>query len=177
MKNYTYVKHKANSPWPNFAAALYVWRKLLFKRKARITITVGADIVNASTGSNVWLKACGFKSGWHTKSNNETLIAYRIVGPCVEFCRYERRGEKLSFEDEKKFARGRSFWKWRRSAARGLTITTAKDEKARGIGRLTSVTYEIEKPKGSAMRWPAIPWSEGGGKIPLAGYGYFLEIE
>jgi hypothetical protein len=149
MKPYTYVKHKANSPWPNFAAALYVWRRLLFKRKARITITVGADISNASTGTNMWLKACGWKSGWHTKSNNETLIAYRIVGHCVEFCRYERRGEKLSFEDEK----------------------------ARGIGRLISVTYEIEKPKGSAMRWPAIPWSEGGGKIPLASFGYFLEIE
>ena len=149
MKSYTYVKHKANSPWPNFRAAIYVWRRLLFKRKARVTITVGADIVNASTGSNVWLKACGWKSGWHTKSNNETLIAYRIVNPCVEFCRYERRGEKLSFENEK----------------------------ARGIGRLISVTYEIEKPKGSAMRWPAIPWSEGGGKIPLADYGYFLEIE
>ena len=149
MKNYVYVKHKANSPWPNLSAAWYVWWRLLFKRKARITITVGADISNASTGTNMWLKACGWKSGWHTKSNNETLIAYRIVGPCVEFCRYERRGEKLSFEDEK----------------------------ARGIGRLTSVTYEIEKPKGSAMRWPAIPWSEGGGKIPLADYGFFLEIE
>ena len=149
MKNYTYVKHKANSPWPNFAAALYVWRKLLFKRKARVTITVGADISNASTGTNMWLKACGWKSGWHTKSNNETLIAYRIVGPCVEFCQYERRRERLSFEDEK----------------------------ARGIGRLISVTYEIERPKGSAMRWPAISWSEGGGKIPLADYGYFLEIE
>jgi hypothetical protein len=149
MKNYVYVKHKANSPWPNLSAAWYVWWRLLFKRKARITITVGADISNASTGTNMWLKACGWKSGWHTKSNNETLIAYRIVGPCVEFCRYERRGEKLSFEDEK----------------------------ARGIGRLISVTYEIEKPKGSAMRWPCIPWSEGGGKIPLADYGYFLEIE
>ena len=149
MKNYVYVKHKANTPWPNFASALYVWRRLLFKRKARVTIAVGADISNASTGTNMWLKACGWKSGWETKTNNETLIAYRIVGPCVEFCRYERRGEKLSFEDEK----------------------------ARGIGRMTSVTYEIEKPKGSAMRWPAIPWSEGGGKIPLAGYGYFLEIE
>jgi len=149
MKNYVYVKHKANTPWPNLSAAWYVWWRLLFKRKAKITITVGADISNASTGTNMWLKACGWKSGWHTKSNNETLIAYRIVGPCVEFCRYERRGEKLSFEDEK----------------------------ARGIGRLISVTYEIEKPKGSAMRWPAIPWSEGGGKIPLADYGYFLEIE
>ena len=172
MKNYVYVKHKANSPWPNFAAAWYVWWRLLFKRKARVTITVGADIVNASTGSNVWLKACGWKSGWETKTNNETLIAYRIVGPCVEFCRYERRGEKLSFEDEKKFARGLSFWKWRRSAK-----PTIEDQRARGIGRLISVTYEIEKPKGSAMRWPAIPWSEGGGKIPLADYGYFLEIE
>ena len=149
MKNYTYVKHKANSPWPNFAAALFVWRKLLFKRKAKITITVGADISNASTGTNMWLKACGWKSGWETKTNNETLIAYRIVGPCVEFCRYERRGEKLSFEDEK----------------------------ARGIARLVSVTYEIERPKGSAMRWPAISWSEGNGKIPLADYGFFLEIE
>ena len=149
MKNYVYVKHKANTPWPNLSAAWYVWWRLLFKRKAKITITVGADISNASTGTNMWLKACGWKSGWHTKSNNETLIAYRIVGPCVEFCRYERRGEKLSFEDEK----------------------------ARGIGRLISVTYEIEKPKGSAMRWPAIPWSEGGGKIPLADYGYFLEVE
>ena len=149
MKNYVYVKHKANSPWPNFAAALYVWRKLLFKRKARVTITVGADISNASTGSNMWLKACGWKSGWHTKSNNETLIAYRIVGPCVEFCQYERRGERLFFDNIR----------------------------ARGIGRLISVTYEIERPKGSAMRWPAISWSEGGGKIPLADYGYFLEIE
>ena len=149
MKNYTYVKHKANSPWPNFRAALYVWRRLLFKRKAKITITVGADISNASTGTNMWLKACGWKSGWHTKSNNETLIAYRIIGPCVEFCRFERRGERLFFDDIR----------------------------ARGIGRLTSVTYEIEKPKGSAMRWPAISWSEGNGKMPLAGYGYFLEIE
>ena len=149
MKNYVYVKHKANSPWPNFAAALYVWRKLLFKRKARVTITVGADISNASTGTNMWLKACGWKSGWHTKSNNETLIAYRIVGPCVEFCQYERRGERLFFDNIR----------------------------ARGIGRLISVTYEIERPKGSAMRWPAISWAEGGGKIPLADYGYFLEIE
>ena len=149
MKNYVYVKHKANTPWPNFAAALYVWRKLLFKRKARITITVGADISNASTGTNMWLKACGWKSGWETKTNNETLIAYRIVGPCVEFCRYERRGERLFFDDIR----------------------------ARGIGRLTSITYEIERPKGSAMRWPAISWSEGGGKIPLADFGYFLEIE
>ena len=149
MKNYVYVKHKANSPWPNFAAALYVWRKLLFKRKARVTITVGADISNASTGSNVWLKACGWKSGWETKTNNETLIAYRIVGPCVEFCQYERRGERLFFDNIR----------------------------ARGIGRLISVTYEIERPKGSAMRWPAISWAEGGGKIPLADYGYFLEIE
>ena len=149
MKNYVYVKHKANSPWPNFAAALYVWRKLLFKRKARVTITVGADISNASTGTDMWLKACGWKSGWHTKSNNERLIAYRIIGPCVEFCRYERRGERLFFDNIR----------------------------ARGIGRLISVTYEIEKPKNSAMRWPAIPWSEGGGKIPLADYGYFLEIE
>jgi len=149
MKNYVYVKHKANTPWPNFAAAWYVWWRLLFKRKARVTITVGADIVNASTGTNMWLKSCGFKSGWETKTNNETLIAYRIVGPCVEFCRYERRGKKISFEDEK----------------------------ARGIGRMTSVTYEIERPKGSAMRWPAISWSEGNGKIPTAPFGYFLEIE
>jgi len=149
MKNYVYVKHKANTPWPNLSAALYVWRKLLFKRKARITITVGAEIVNASTNTNMWLKACGWKSGWQTKTNNETLIAYRIVGPCVEFCRYERRGERLFFDDIR----------------------------ARGIGRLTSVSYEIERPKGSAMRWPAISWAEGGGKIPLSDFGYFLEIE
>ena len=149
MKNYTYVKHKANSPWPNFAAAWYVWWRLLFKRKARVTITVGSDIVNASTGSNMWLKACGWRSGWETKTNNETLIAYRIVGPCVEFCQYERRGERLFFDNIR----------------------------ARGIGRLISVTYEIERPKNSAMRWPAISWSEGNGKIPLADYGYFLEIE
>lgn len=145
-KPYTYVRHKANSPWPNLSAALYVWRKLLFKRKARITITVGADISNASTGTNMWLKACGWKSGWHTKSNNETLIAYRVVGPCVEFCKYERRGEKLSFQDQR----------------------------ALSYARVAQISYYIQR--GEAMRFPAIPWAEGGGYVATGDFSYYLEI-
>ena len=143
------VHHKAGKAAPNFKASLYVWRKLLFKRKATITIMIDQGIEGAKTGSFMWLKACGWKSGAITKSNNERLVAYRITGECVDFCRFERRARKLSFEDQK----------------------------ARPFSRITEVTYTIEKPKWSAMRWPAIPWAEGGGYFATGAFSYGLEIK
>ena len=143
------VHHKAGDARPNLKSALYVWRKLLFKRKATITIIIDAGIEGADTGTKMWLKCCGWKSGIITQSNNERLIAFRIVGEVVELCRFERRARKLRFEDVRAMA----------------------------YSRIVEVTYTIEKPRGSAMRWPAIPWAEGGGFTAKEAFSYGLEIK
>lgn len=140
------VDHRGGSPWPNFKAAWRVWWKLLFKKEAMVTVTFDQAIANAETGTMNWLKVCGWKSGAVTKTNNETLVAFRVHSQCVDFCRYERRGEKLSFQDQR----------------------------ALSYARVAQISYYIQR--GEAMRFPAWPHAEGGGYVATGNFSYYLEI-
>lgn len=153
MKSSVFVRHKAGKAWPNLRVIFYCIRKLTFARKVKVTVTFDQSIKGAETGSTVWLKVCGFKSGTRTKCNNENLVALRVVqlgeeNHVLETCEYYRRKGDLEF----------------------------KNLKAQGLPkRITQVEHIIERQ--GLMLIPAWCWAEGSGKYALGNFQYWLNIQ
>ena len=145
------IKFKAGRAWPNLKSifqSILAFRK---HRKVKVTVTFDGSIIGAMTGGTKWLKIGGWKSGWLTRTNNEELVAIRVYpSGVVELCNYSRRGEKLSFNN--------------------IHAMGTPD-------RATSVSFILERPINSAMRYVAWGWNEGGGESSLGDWMVFVKVE
>jgi hypothetical protein len=145
------IKFTAGRAWPNIKSIFQSVLAFRRHRKVKVTVTFDSSIVGAMTGTTKWLKIGGYKSGWLTRTNNEELVAIRVLpSGIVELCNYKRRGEKLSFNNIK---------------AMGTP------------DRVTSVDFILERPINSAMRYVAWGWNEGGGKYSLSDWMVFVKVE
>jgi len=145
------IKFKAGKALPNLKSIFQSILAFRGHRKVKVTVTFDGSIVGAMTGGTKWLKIGGYKSGWLTRTNNEELIAIRVLpSGIVELCNYKRRGEKLSFNN--------------------IHAMGTPD-------RVTSVSFILERPVNSAMRYVAWGWNEGGGDSSLGDWMVFVSVQ
>ena len=145
------IKFRAGSAWPNIKSIFQSILAFRGHRKVKVTVTFDSSIVGAMTGGTKWLKLSGYKSGWLTKTNNEELVAIRVLpSGVVELCNYKRRGENLSFNN--------------------IQAMSIPD-------RAISVDFFLERPINSAMRYVAWGWNEGGGVYSLGNWMVFVKVE
>jgi hypothetical protein len=145
------IKFRAGRALPNLKSVFQSIRAFRRHRKVKVTVTFDGSIVGAMTGSTNWLKIGGYKSGWLTRTNNEELIAIRVLpSGIVELCNYKRRCEKLSFNNI---------------------------HSMRVPDKVVSVSFILERPINSAMRFVAWGWNEGGGEYSLGDWMVFVSVK
>ena len=93
------VKFKAGSFYPQWHVVLRFALRLAFVRGAKFVVRTTVKSLYTSNDQPDYLKIGGFKSGIKTRTNDETLMAFRylVKEDEFEFVHYRRDQDRLKF--------------------------------------------------------------------------------